>query len=114
MAFNIISQAITIPFIKKPFQDLSHPYQGYAIKNAMNVRIKVGPREKGEEIGGWFLQPIGNTLSMFYTQRFFIWFNFWKNISNKWLKKTYKPTAHMFFPKKVSEKAKITVNLRSL
>ena len=57
---SIISQAILIPFVKKPFQDLSHPNQGYGIKNAMNVRIKVGQEEKNEEIGGWFMQPIDN------------------------------------------------------
>ena len=57
LAMYIVSQAICIPFLKKPFQDLSHPGRKYAIENAMNVRIKVGMVEKGEEIGGWFMQP---------------------------------------------------------
>ena len=57
---NIVSQAITIPFIKKPFQDLSHPNQSYGIKNSKNVRIKVGSKVKNEEIGGWFIQPFQN------------------------------------------------------
>ena len=57
LAMYIVSQAICIPFLKKPFQDLSHPGRRYAIENAMNVRIEVGTVEKGEEIGGWFMQP---------------------------------------------------------
>ena len=57
LTMYIVSNAICIPFLKKPFQDLSHPRRGYAIENAMNVRIKVGSEEKKEEIGGWFMQP---------------------------------------------------------
>jgi len=57
LAMYIVSQVICIPFLKKPFQDLSHPGRRYAIENAINVRIKVGKVKKGEEIGGWFMQP---------------------------------------------------------
>ena len=56
----IVSQVICIPFVKKPFQDLSHPRRGYGIENAMNVRIKVGTEEENEEIGCWFMQPSDN------------------------------------------------------
>ena len=51
----LMSRIITIPFLKKPFQDLKHPTRSYAMENAMNVRINV---EDDEQIGGWFLQPI--------------------------------------------------------
>ena len=53
----ILSHAITLPFLKRPFQDLKHPGRGYAMKNAMNVRIKDRDGEKETEIGCWFLQP---------------------------------------------------------
>ena len=33
------SYIITIPFLKKPFQDLKHPQRSYAMENAMNLQI---------------------------------------------------------------------------
>ena len=39
-----------IPCFKNPSQDLSHPYRGYNIENAMNVRIKIGPEANNDEI----------------------------------------------------------------
>jgi len=54
----VVSQAICVPFIKEPFQDLAHPLGGYALKNAMNLRITINGREEEAEIGGWFLQPL--------------------------------------------------------
>ena len=51
----IFPQVISLPFIKKPFQDLSHPVHSYAMENVMNIRLNVG--NEGAEIGGWFFQP---------------------------------------------------------
>jgi len=67
----VVSQAICIPFIKKPFQDLAHPLRGYALKNAMNLRIS--GRDEEAEIGAWFLQPLdynGSNLAMDNDEQF--------------------------------------------
>ena len=50
----LVSQAVCIPFIRKPFQDLRHPQRSFGLNNAMNVRIRVS---SSEEVGAWFLQP---------------------------------------------------------
>jgi len=56
IAMYIVSQAICIPFVKKPFQDLNHPATGYDLENATNIRIKIDDEDREEEIGCWFLQ----------------------------------------------------------
>ena len=50
----VVSQIITIPFAKWPFQDLKHPMKSYELQEAMNLRIRV---KDSQEIGAWFLQP---------------------------------------------------------
>jgi len=67
IAMYIVSQSICIPFVKKPFQDLSHPATGYGLENATNIRIKIDDeenwvRDREEEIGCWFLQPLSSNL----------------------------------------------------
>lgn len=54
MAF-LVSQVISIPFIKRPFQDLSHPQKTYSLQKAMNLKITVA---SDQTIGAWFLQPV--------------------------------------------------------
>ena len=61
IAMYIVSQAICIPFVKKPFQHLTHP-EGYGLENAMNIRIKIDDEDREEEIGCWFLQPLARKL----------------------------------------------------
>ena len=52
----LTSYIITIPFLKKPFQDLKHPEKSYGMQKAMNLNIAL---ENGEDhIGAWFLQPL--------------------------------------------------------
>lgn len=58
MAF-LVSQIISIPFIKRPFQDLAHPQRAYSLEKAMNLKI---PVSSNQDIGAWFLQPIGTSL----------------------------------------------------
>ena len=62
IAMYIVSQAICIPFVKKPFQDLNHPATGYDLENATNIRIKIDDEDREEEIGCWFLQPLSSKL----------------------------------------------------
>lgn len=50
------SYIITIPFLKKPFQDLKHPQRSYAMENAMNLQIALPNGQ--QHIGAWFLQPL--------------------------------------------------------
>ena len=54
---TLISYIITIPFMKKPFQDLRHPQKSYSMKNAMNLYINLD-RHNQHYIGAWFLQPL--------------------------------------------------------
>ena len=54
---TLISYIITIPFMKKPFQDLRHPQMSYSMKNAMNLNINLD-RHNQHHIGAWFLQPL--------------------------------------------------------
>ena len=62
IAMYIVSQAICIPFVKKPFQNLNHPATGYDLENATNIRIKIDDEDREEEIGCWFLQPLARKL----------------------------------------------------
>ena len=48
------SYIITIPFLKKPFQDLKHPQRSYAMENAMNLQIALPNGQ--QHIGNLYLQ----------------------------------------------------------
>ena len=53
----VVSQCITIPEIKIPFEDLRHPQKAYSIEKAMNLYINL---DHDQHIGAWFLQPLKN------------------------------------------------------
>ena len=61
LGMYIVSQAVSIPFVKKPFQDLENPAR-YDLENASNIRIKIEDEDSEEEIGCWFLQPLTSKL----------------------------------------------------
>jgi len=58
---SLVSNLITIPWVKVPCQDLKHPQSSYSMKNAMNVQINFGPKDE-HHIGAWFMQPTKDDL----------------------------------------------------
>ena len=58
---TLISKIITVPDLKRPFQDLSYPGTSYSMKNATNLYINVNQEQY---IGAWFLLPLKEAPSM--------------------------------------------------
>ena len=58
---TLISKIITVPDLKRPFQDLSYPGTSYSMKNATNLYINVNQEQY---IGAWFLVPLKEAPTM--------------------------------------------------
>ena len=53
---TLISEIVTIPFLKRPFQDLADP-SVYGLRNATNLRIPVSG-SNDQTLGAWYLKPL--------------------------------------------------------
>lgn len=59
----LMSEIVTIPFLKRPFQDLTNPLE-YGLENGTNHRIPVlnfqsgdDASEDGQSLGAWYFRP---------------------------------------------------------